>query len=334
MKFKINLFIIILSIVFIFLIYLIYLQYQKISALKNENLVLTEEISQLNINLEKIKDEIQSNINLLEEYKTDIQTSMFWFKDNAIITEELSKKDISLYLRNRCYETSSNDCSINLGCFYLVNEEFLNLEYKLDIETSNQLDNLQSLKEFLTNNGGDCEDYALFYKAEYNYLSNKCEFKSITLRGWESSEDESDEVWLDNGKNWYLNYAKETILPEGYIYPNVVCGNIYDLNTDSISGHCIIAFTKKEINSITDLKELDKSPIIEPQNGEYLGLINDVSSEVYLLEENQEDYPTSFVYEVITDKDLFFFEDETTTWLGYSYFYTLLDEQQQKLINL
>jgi len=319
--------------IIIILIVWIFVQSKQISSITKENLDLKNETERLNSNLDKVQEEVQSNLNLINEYTKEIQSSMSWFKDNSILGETWREKQAKNELINMCYSSNSDTCFINLACFYLMNDHFIGLKYKTDIETSFQEDKLQSLENFSLNGGGDCEDYSLFYKAEYNYLFELCGEKKINLESVIFGEDITKEFYLNNQKTWYIN-GEGKILSEGYIYPNIICGNIYDLETQLISGHCVIAFTKKEILSISDLKELDLSPIIEPQNGGYMGLINDASSEIYLLKENQESYPNSYIYEIITNNDLFFFKEENKSWQSYAFFYNILNKQKETLIAL
>lgn len=315
-----------------------FIEYKKIvnlniekSNLQSEKEELKIKVENLSTNLTIIQGEIQSNINLIKEYKEEIETSMSWFNTNS----NLSKGIDSNYLSHYCYDMFYNKCEIKLSCIYLINSEFLGLEYKLDIKTSQKEDKLQSLQEFINNKGGDCEDYALFYKAEYNYILQDCINKganTFNLESYESSLEPKDKAWLDIQKSWYLTYAKEKVLPSEYIYPNIVCGNIYDLNSENISGHCIIAFTKKKIMTTEDLSELYKSPLVEPQTGEFMGLINDESSGIYLLDNNT-GYTSSYIYEIITDNDLFYFIDGNG-WVSYSLFKEKLENENQKLVRL
>jgi len=330
-------FIIILLIILVLSLILLTFSYldqkEKINSLQEKNSIQQNQISNLTSQLTGNNEEIRKNVELLDRYKSEIETSMAWFSTNAVLgksgMEETAKHDLA----NKCYDFSDGTCKIKLSCFYLVNSEFLKLEYKIDNVTSKKEDNLQSISKFIDNGGGDCEDYSLFYKTEYNYLLQDCKGeggRNIVLESYEYSTNFADIVILDNQNYWYVNNANEKNLPEGYEYPNIICGNIYDLNSQQVNGHCLLAFTRNKIENINDLSELNLAPMVEPQSGLYMGLINDPSSNVTLISGYMAN-SQSFIYEVITDNDLFLFDSENSEWLSYSNFYQKLDEEQVKL---
>ena len=319
-----------------------------ISSLNNENQELKNSLQNLNENYNQLnksytelnkfenilKTEINSTITKIETYETELRESMAWFKTNSILNKDIQKQSeaISL-LESYCLEKTSNQCHIKTGCFYLINRINLNLDYQSDIRTTGRTDKLQSLNEFIQHGGGDCEDYALFYKAEFNSILEKCKDLSpsnILLESYYETK-ETNPYFLDFYSRWYIDRAIKVDLKEGYIYPNVICGNIFDLNLGAIGGHCVVAFTKNKITSIEDINNLDRSPIIEPQDGSYMGLINDVSSGIYII---RKDYtPESYIYEVITDQDLLLFSTKYGEWLSYSIFDNQLNSQKLELMN-
>jgi len=310
-----------------------------ISVLKQENTNLNKNYDELNKEYFNLKTEINSTIEEIENYESELRDSMNWFRINSKINKSSIKnldveRKIKSQLRNNCFDIEEGKCYIKTGCFYLINYEKLNLQYKFDIETSEKEDKLQSLDDFVKNDGGDCEDYALFYKAEFNYILDECkniEPSDFVLESWYYDISYIGKYWLNFQKSWYLESARKIELQKGYIYPNIVCGDLYDLNTGEINGHCVIAFTKNKIESINDLNELDLAPLIEPQDGSYMGLINDKSYDIYLAEENL--YVDSYISEIITDSDFFLFTDNEE-WTSYSTFNEELYNQKNQLINL
>ena len=189
----------------------------------------------------------------------------------------------------------------------------------------------------MKNKGGDCEDYSLFYKAEFNYVLNQCldaGADNIIIEGWTPSEDEEERYFVEFSKNWFLWGATEITIPKGFIYPNIVCGNLYDFSKKDTGGHCVIAFTKNKIKSIKDINELNNAPMIEPQNGLYLGLINDESSKTYILTKENYDITYSYVNLIVTDKDQFLFSDKHREWLGYSIFKDDMEENRKILAEM
>lgn len=310
----------------------------NIASLKTNLQNLNETYSKLSQAYNVLKKEVDSTIEKIEFYEQELQESMEWFKNNSILDKSEEQSRIRDYLKRTCLKKENDKCYIKLGCFYLINLNELGFEYKKDVKTTGEEDKLQSLSEFIENEGGDCEDYSLFYKAEYNYLLEQCgetSSSNIILDAWTTSLERGDMYWLDFDSVWYINYASGVTLKQTYIYPNVVCGNFYDLNTGEISGHCAIAFTKDKIESKQDIEELDGAPIIEPQNGGYMGVINYEPSNIYLLtKHNYNNPPESYIYEVITDNDLFLFSGEHEEWLSYSIFDQELHSKKEELLNL
>ncbi|MBL7169757.1 MAG: hypothetical protein ISS48_01965 [Candidatus Aenigmarchaeota archaeon] len=315
---------------------------ENVGSLHKEGEELKENLEELNEEFENLnkshiilEGEVQSTIKKIETYQNEIQESMKWFNDNSILPED---KGGNRYLertyryleREECIEKVGKKCYIKSACIHFVNSIRNRFNYKEDIETSLEEDKLQSLDEFLENKGGDCEDYSLFFKAENNYLkeeSIESGCSDIVIEGW--VESEGDKYYVDPKMEYFYDNAKRFLLKGEYIYPNIVCGNIYDLNLDKVSGHCVVAFTKEQISS-EDLNELNEAPLIEPQSGEYMGLINDASSGIYL----SKNYGVSYIYEVITDDDLYLFSDENNKWLSYSMFNQELNEKKMELIDL
>ncbi|MFH1439714.1 MAG: hypothetical protein ABIG89_04050 [Candidatus Woesearchaeota archaeon] len=283
---------------------------------------------------ENLKTEVRKTLDKIKVYKQDIETSMKWFNDNAEITD----KNIKYYLSpNSCFRMGTKTCRIKTGCFYFVNSERLGYEYKYDTMTSNANDKMQSIQDFMKNKGGDCEDYSLFYKAEFNYVLNQCletGADNIIIEGWMPSKYEEDRYFVEFSNNWFLTGATDKIIPAGFIHPNIVCGNLYDFSKKDAGGHCVIAFTKNRIKSIKDIDELNNAPMIEPQNGLYLGLINEESSKTYILTKENYDTTYSYINLIVTDEDQFLFSDQHKEWLGYSIFKDDMEKNRKLLAGM
>jgi len=279
---------------------------------------------QLTKSYEDLKSEVNAIISEIDDYRATIQDSLDWFSFNSDvmnIENDYQRDQIETFLNARCYETLFQRCVINTGCINLVNYNNLNLYYKYDNETTGKEDKLVTLEEIVENHGGDCEDFSLLYKAEMNYfLDHICEDMEITIESW--IDYDNGMFYLDNKDNWFFEDAKSIKFQDGFIYPNVICGNIYDLNIGDVSGHCIIALTKNKISKISDIEnELDNAILIEPQDGGYMGRVNDPSSGMYILNENNINYaPESYIYMVISDNDLFMVDFDTGKWTSYSEF--------------
>ena len=304
--------------------------------------LLNSELAQLNVSYSSLNTsyvslqiETEDLLDKIDGYQKNIQDSLSWFNFNSNIqgiNDTLKEEQVYYNLRDNCYKIEDGKCRIKTACFYLTNERFLGLEYRSDVTTTGKVDKLVSLHDFVKNWGGDCEDYSLFYKAEINHVLEKCNMSAsnIVLEGYVPKVGET-EYFVNFPNTFYLDNVEAVELKQNYIYPNVVCGGIYDLNTDQVSGHCIIAFTSSKINSTSEIHaKLSKAPMIEPQTGEYMGLINDASSGIYLVSEEGEH--TSYINMIVTDQDLFLFEENTGAWTGYAEYGNELEVMKEKIM--
>lgn len=315
---------------------------ERISELENANEELRREIEELNSSYELLEGEIEPTIQKIEYYENELEDSMEWFDYNSAFNKNDTRFNrITSYFFEKCIRTEGEECYIKTACIWHINDEKLKYSYKNDVYTSGAEDKLQSLEEFLSNGGGDCEDYSFFYKAEHNSIINRCMnggYTDVVIEAWVESDNTQERYWLDwreEEPDWYLPHASGVVLKEGYIYPNVICGEMYDLNEENFSGHCMIAFTREKIESIEDLNKLDGAPVIEPQDGYYMGEINEESSDIEMItEENYEGSFTSYVSEVITDKDYFLFSFDYGEWMSYSDFNNQLKEKKLELMKL
>ncbi len=295
--------------------------------LKNSNDYLNQEYVVL-------KDEANQTIQKINDYEKELQDSMDWFGTNA--TLPVKQKNLLLQLKSNCRKKTSKNCEINLGCIFLINSEFQNYKYINDEITSKEVDKLQSIEEFVSNRGGDCEDYSLFFKAEFNSLVNECRDNDleIKLTAWEDFKTTS-KLWLNNSKTWYFENAKAVDIENNFV--SIVCGNMFDLQSGQTNGHCILAFTKNKINSILDLDLLNEAMLVEPQSGKYLGNINSTSN-IFLVTNNyfvNKSYTNnSYIDTIITDNDFFLFSKIENTWQSYGEFAKELQEKQVLLKNL
>lgn len=276
----------------------------KYESLSSSNSDLTQSYSQL-------KSEALGTISKIDAYESEIQKALEWFKENSV----LSSLEINalVNLKSNCKEIVSQNCEINLGCFNLVNSEFVNYKYKSDLSALNIDDKLLSLSEFVKNGGGDCEDYTLFFKAEYNSLLNSCEKKVPVLFGWVESKGST--FWANSSNTWYLPNAEKKYLNKENIFPVGVCGPMFDPNTNKVNGHCVLAFANKPILSFSDISTLLSAELVEPQSGEYLGFVGKDSG-IFLVTDFAKS--TSFIDTLITDNDLFLYREGA--WNNYSEF--------------
>ncbi|MFH1235249.1 MAG: hypothetical protein V1493_06565 [Candidatus Diapherotrites archaeon] len=279
-----------------------------------------------------LKEESAQTIKSIEDFEGKIEGSIEWFQENAALHETERQTLAKTSLESRCFSVSAQGCSVKTACLYLVNstQEYLGLSYIWD-----QGDRLTPVAEFLAKKGGDCEDFSLFFKAELNHFLEKCADagqKTISIEAWVEAEKPTAKYWIDRQNQWYLEGVQNQALKAGRVFPAVVCGNIYDLQKKEVSGHCVVALTKKRISGVSDVfTELDGAPLIEPQDGSFLGNINEASSGVYLNKGGDPAKHDSFIYWVITDNDFYMFEEESAEWAGYAFFAEKLEALKAKL---
>ncbi len=280
--------------------------------------ILNESYYQIKDSNIALETELDQAFEKIRTYRREINSSLEWFNENAKLPRapQLESK-----LERKCI----NNCEIKLGCLYLVNEQ-MGFSYIPDYITSGEEDQLQSLESFMENEGGDCEDYSLFFKAEFNHLKENC--NSLILEAYKPG-DKNDRYFLDFNENWYIDGVEPVTIPGNFRHANVICGKIYDLNRESLTGHCIVGFSREEIKNVDDLENVGEMHLVEPQNGMYYGKLNDESSGIYLLSDNPDS--ESFVTLIITDYDLFLYSQTDEEWLSYSLFDEQLGELQERL---
>ena len=315
----------------------------QILALNDSFNYLSVEKSNLEYNFDELDEEyseLQDETNSLlidiNTYQEEIEASLEWYKDNSILDGSSAQSRVKRQIRKNCVEIENNQCNINLGCFYLINSENLDLEYQYDSSVYQKEDKLSSIDQFIENEGGDCEDYSLFFKAQYNYAVSECEGNQIYLESWKipSYDDDVSKYWLNYQHTWYLEDVASLEIAD-YIHPNIICGNLYDPISGVINGHCMVAYSRYKINSVNDLSYLEGAYIIEPQDGSFQGNINNQNSGVYLLDEDIWYYEIdSYISSVITDNDYYLFDQQELEWNSYSSFNQELTEKKGDLTSL
>ena len=293
--------------------------------LTNQYNLLSSKTNALEFSYSNLKVEVAETLSKIDSYEREIQSSLEWFNSNSILDK--ANENVLLNLNSNCKKTTSKVCQINLGCFHLVNSEFINYKYKDDLITSNISDKLQSISEFIKNKGGDCEDFSLFFKAEYNSLVNSCDGKKPSLFAW--IEKTSSRFWANFNETWYLQNATIKYLGEDNIFPIVVCGAIFNPQTSEVNGHCVLAFASKKIISAKDISILNSAELVEPQTGNYLGFIG-ADSGVFLVSEKTSSL--SYINTLITDNDFFIYKNNE--WSNYGKFGEELLVDKNSLLDL
>jgi len=328
--------------------------YDKLSlnymALNYSYNALNDKYQALNVKYSNLTNIYTDILDKIDQYQRNITEFMNWLSENSkiySIRDVSIQKTLSSRLNNYCIQIVNDTCTIKTGCLFLTNSKWLELTY----ENSS----LSSLEEFLTHKSGDCKDFSLLFKAEMNYLLERCESLGATNVVLESYKISNIVVMYDSGyqldfsipaQGWYIRSGYAFNLTKGYIYPVIVCGNLFDPNTNNISGHCMVAFTRNKISSVDNIRNLLGAPIVEPQTGEFVGTIYDETSPVetsqtwFVYRPNYQnislmpnrDY-SSFIFIVITDSDIMLFDEASNSWISYSLFYHKLSDLRIKAIN-
>lgn len=267
----------------------------ELSKIKTENKLITEDY-------EYIKNDLLN-------FKEIINESMDWFRENSTIESINDLNRFKLKLKTKCVYCENDYCYIKTACIEHVNSTYLKLKYKEDIRTSKEEDKLQTLESFVNNKGGDCEDFSLLFTAQLRYLVDYIKLEKEKIPIIESIIEDKTNVdyyiYGDPGEDgsWYYDKnIKGYHLDENYIHPYVVCGNLYDIQSQEYNGHCVTLVTNYEIERPEDISEkIYNSYLIEPQFGDFIDYV-DYSG--LLGEQNN----IGEIYMIITKNDIFYNE--------------------------
>lgn len=310
---------------------------KKLEEMNNENRNLSNFLANMKETLQNFEKELYEKIDLIDNYKNEINRSISWYNKNSRFYKINDLKIDNLIsnlkesLKNKCIKIITNECTIKIGCIFLVNSEYQDFGYRKD-ETINATDKILSLEDFLKNKGGDCEDFALFFKAEFNYLRELCKDKKIILETyhWDMKKfKKSDKYYLDVNNKWYIEYSKKVEL--NYTNLVVICGNLYDLNQDKISGHCMVALTKEKINSVDDIEFLLNAEVIEPQTSEFQGIIG---IDFKLAGFDNITNKDSYIDSIITDDDFYIYSKKYDKWLSLKKLHSELENSEQNFLKM
>ena len=152
-----------------------------------------------------------------------------------------------------------------------------------------------------SNRGGDCEDWALFFKASYNYLKEDEREKSII-----SAAPGLGDFRIYDDFYYPDAVEKEVGTTEDKVY--VIC---YD-------SHCVVAVSSEEIKNSSDVQKLEGAYAVECQNGKYLFRIGSIGAPKICSPEicPPSNYTYPDIWLVITDEDIYDFH-YAGEWTGY-----------------
>jgi len=264
--------------------------------LKEENSRVISDSTSLQEKMGEVEIEVEKTLDQLTEFENTVKDSIAWFKRNVNIKDNEKYAKVRQDLEQCISYTGA--CTIDLKCIHNVNEEN-EFEYKLDEETSDKDDFLQDLDKVFDNQGGDCEDISLLYRAEYNYLLDTC-----------LANHTRNDITLKTGEQEIKNT---------YMY--IVCGT-WDPEkvVNEWGGHCMVALTKEPI--------LDN----EPQNAQFEGEMGK-SASIKVFDNGVAPDTLHYIYFVITEKDLliFYTYSDEINWMGYQDFLSLAQDLREKV---
>jgi len=272
---------------------------------------LQQELAQTGAELEEAEttlQEAEEEISALKEETLDmaasISQSIAWFTDNAELPSTLKVDRFVSKAEKGCIDGDE----LNLGCVSYLMAEELDMEYKVDPTG----DRLYSLEEIVEREGGDCEDYSLFFKAVLNRLGD-----GLELEAWEEGTGRYELYQdIDTHTIWYYDDANGKTIEGEDLNPYVAC-YYYDRSDHFWVGHCIIMLTEEEISSPGDIspETLADAQFFEPQTGEYSGRMGGEFNTCVEGQNGCEDIFDNIVF-IITDQDLFEFSDGRWNYYG------------------
>ncbi len=291
----------------------------EISSAKKQIESLSSAVSQKDITISTLRSDLQSERDksgqLASEYQSmqsDINSSMAWFRNNAVFPENYSWS--SSILRTRLETDCVENGGFSLACAsYVLENVGFAIHYRTDVESSGKADHLQSLKETINSGWGDCEDYSFLFKSIINMV--KRDMPALEIRSYQSGGSGEYPVYplaskrAQDDRYYYVPNAKDAPLgTAGKVFPYVVCYNV-----NAASGHCVVALSEKEMLSSQDAQSLSGAKVFEPQNGGYLGT---VGSQFGICGTGQCSRSPGVIYTIMADGDLY--KHDGGKWAGYA----------------
>ncbi|MFA6328756.1 MAG: hypothetical protein WCY41_04890 [Candidatus Micrarchaeia archaeon] len=250
-------------------------------------------------------DALRGELSTLE---TTINDSIAWFRSNAYMPENYTwTTDIFM---SRMMSDCTYGGALNLACIsHLMENTAFSIHYREDIAAGSE-DHLQSVKETIGLGWGDCEDYALIFKAILN--SARKENASLDVVAWQPAESGEFRVYptdpSDDGRAVWV-YANAKAAPMGSpSHAYVVCYSV-----DEASGHCTVALSDADVQSSSQVPLLDGAYVFEPQSGRYMGKLGESLS---ICTHSGCKQQGGKVWLVISDADLYMYGENG--WRGYA----------------
>ncbi len=258
-----------------------------------EDAALTKKVVEGEIG--KTQLEIEKTLDRLNEFEIKVDDSIDWFRQNTNVANISAYETIRQEL-GKCVKVRGN-CTIDLGCINNVNQQNY-FEYSSDDRSTGRKDYLKNLSMIYGQKGGDCEDFSLLFRAEYDYLVDTC-LQNVT-------------------REKIVPFTGDEKIPGTYMY--IVCGS-FDPGgvVENWGGHCLVALTAEPILSSLDIyKKIRKSTLVEPQNGEFVADMSNTNV-TKIFDNGMPPDTLHHLSMVITNDDLIIFNafGEMVEWEGY-----------------
>jgi len=263
---------------------------------------------------------LKAELSTLED---TINSSISWFRGNAYMPENYSwTTDIFM---TRIMSDCVDKGSLNLACVsHLMENTAFAIHYREDIAAGSE-DHLQSVKETIQLGWGDCEDYSFIFKAILN--SARKLNASLNIMAWQPAESGEFRVYPketpgETGAFWVYSNAKGANMGSPQ-HAYVICYSV-----DESSGHCTVALSDADVQSSSQVPQLEGAYAFEPQSGRYLGKLGQSLS---ICTHSGCKQQGGKIWMVIADSDLYMYGDNG--WQGYADYLSRAKETRASLSN-
>ena len=299
---------------------------------KTQELVQTKTtLANTNADLSRLRSDFLEFRTEIKDLNDSLTDSIRWFKNNSELPSsqafrnEVTKVQYEGFLQYAVHDCSEKDGSttkIKLACVSFLMGKLLSFKYISGLLGENY--GLYPISTSISRGGGDCKDFSLFLKAFLNFLKNGSTETDFVLEGMTPDSTHAEYIIYGARQSgdefYYYPHYRGEILGTVADYPYVVCYGV-----DQTVGHCIVALSQKQITSVTDVNNLLSARTVEPQSGEYEGIIG---TDFHLCKNGDEDCERTprNIYVILSDDDIYQFKDGAwTSNAGYQTIASQLD---------
>jgi predicted transglutaminase-like cysteine proteinase len=283
----------------------------QVTALQAQLVEKEAALAESRADIDEQKKRAQALVLELDSLETSVNSSMAWFRDNAVFPKGYSWQS-GIFI-DRMLSDCVDKGELNLACIsYLMENTAFAIHYRSDIEKG-RLDYLQGVRETIDLGWGDCEDYSLLFKSILNYASQAD--PSLAMVAWQPGGSGDFRVYpkestpeKETGSYWYVPNAKKAQM--GSLNGSsryAVC-----FRSSAYSGHCAVAVSQNKVGSSSSIASLSGARVFEPQTGQFLGTVG-IEFPLCAMPSCRKDVRE--VSLIIADSDLYSFESKG--WTGY-----------------